>query len=247
MSFESLKPSALLLKLRVARAKKRALRRAEGSKNSSTQEIFSEIYRKGLWGNSEDPEQRYYSGSGSHDENLTSVYLGNIEMLLRSLPNKPDVVDLGCGDFSIGSKIRQYCNTYIACDIVPELIEYNKRKYGDLNVDFRTLNLITDPLPTGDIVFIRQVLQHLSNEQIGELVPKLPTNYKYLILTEHLPKSTGFAPNINKPTGPDIRVEYNSGIVLTKPPFNLRVLNEKLVCEAKVCNSRICTTLYQLN
>jgi hypothetical protein len=90
MSFESLKPSALLLKLRVARAKKRALRRAEGSKNSSTQEIFSEIYRKGLWGNSEDPEKRYYSGSGSHDENLTSVYLGNIEMLLRSLPNKPE-------------------------------------------------------------------------------------------------------------------------------------------------------------
>jgi len=247
MIFNFLKPDAVLLKLQIARAKRRARRRAEKFNNLSTQEIFSEIYQKGLWGNPEEPEQRYYSGSGSHDKNLISIYLEKVESLLRSLSCKPNVVDLGCGDFSIGSKIRQYCNAYIACDVVPELIEYNKIKYRDLHVDFRTLNLITDPLPTGDIVFIRQVLQHLSNEDIQKLLPKLPENYGDLVLTEHLPSSFAFPPNLDKPTGPDIRIEYNSGIVLTKPPFNLRVLDERLICEASDSDGRIRTMLYKLN
>ena len=47
---------------------------------------------------------------------------------LLSLPKKPDVVDLGCGDFVIGSKLRKFCNKYIAVDIVDELINFNKKK-----------------------------------------------------------------------------------------------------------------------
>jgi len=212
----------------------------------NTQEIFSEIYEKGLWGKSENPEHRYYSGSGSHDKNITTIYLSNVSEFLKKLPAVPNVVDLGCGDFSVGSKLRTYCNNYIACDIVPQLIEYNKTKYVDLNVDFRVLNLITDQLPKGDIVFIRQVLQHLSNEQIQKLIPKLHQNYRFLILTEHLPIPKLFTPNLDKPAGPDIRIGYNSGIVLTAPPFNLKTLEEHIICEPEEYDGVIRTLLYKL-
>src|SRR5690606_31565392 len=90
--------------------------------------------------------------------------------------------------------LRMFCSDYIACDIVPDLIEFNKKKYRTHNVDFRVVDLVTDVLPAGDIVFIRQVLQHLRNSQIKQLIPKLVQNYKILILTEHLASSNAFAP-----------------------------------------------------
>jgi hypothetical protein len=239
---KALIPNTVLEKIQVARARKRN----ERFNNLSTQQVFSEIYQNGLWGKSEDPTQPFYSGGGSHDDKITSVYIANVVAILQDLPNKPNVVDLGCGDFSIGSQIRPFCNNYIACDIVPQLIEHNKAKYKNLNVDFRLLNLITDPLPTGDIVFIRQVLQHLSNEQIQQLIPKLYPSYSILILAEHLPKSNRFTPNLDKPAGPHIRLGFNSGIVLTKSPFDLQVVDEQLICEADDYGGVIRATMYKL-
>lgn len=239
-----LMPNFVLTIIQIIRAQKRASRFKIQS--ARTQEIFSEIYEKYLWGKSENPEHGYYSGVGSHDKNITTIYLDNVTVFLKSLPNMPNVVDLGCGDFSVGSQIRAYCNNYVACDIVPQLIERNKKKYVDFNVDFRVLNLITDQLPVGDIIFIRQVLQHLSNEQIQKLIPKLYQNYGYLILTEHLPISKSFYPNIDMPTGPGIRIVYNSGVVLTAPPFNLKTLKEQIICEPVAASGVIRTILYQL-
>ena len=237
-----LMPNFLLTKIQIIREQKRALR----FKSLNVQEIFSEIYEKALWGKSEDPEHRYYSGTGSHDKNITNIYIDNVAHFLKSLPTKPNVVDLGCGDFLVGSQIRAYCNNLVACDIVPQLIEYNKQKYVDLNVDFRVLNLITDQLPVGDIVFIRQVLQHLSNEQIQKIIPKLHLNYSYLFLTEHLPISKSFSYNLDIPTGPYIRIAFNSGVVLTAPPFNLKTLGEQIICEPEESGGIIRTILYKL-
>jgi hypothetical protein len=144
--------------------------------------------------------------------------------------NRPNVVDLGCGDFHIGAQIRGLCGAYAACDIV----------------DFSVIDLTTDILPGGDIVFIRQVLQHLSNDQIIKALPRIASTYKYLILTEHLPAAKTFIANLDKPTGPDNRLGQNSGIVLTKPPFNLAVKEEKVICETMEGGGVIRTWLYRL-
>jgi 2-polyprenyl-3-methyl-5-hydroxy-6-metoxy-1,4-benzoquinol methylase len=237
-------PNFVLTIIQIIRAQKRTSRFK--SQSARTQEIFSEIYEKYLWGKSENPEHGYYSGAGSHDKNITTVYLDNVGVFLKSLPTKPNVVDLGCGDFSVGSQIRAYCNNFVACDIVPQLIEHNKQKYVDLNVDFRVLNLVTDELPVGDIIFIRQVLQHLSNEQIQKIIPKLHLNYSYLFLTEHLPISKSFSRNLDMPTGPYIRLAFNSGVVLTAPPFNLKTLGEQIICEPEEAGGIIRTILYKL-
>ena len=195
-------------------------------------QIFKEIYLQKLW----TPEYlksdyQFYSGVGTYLPELIDVYISEVKIFLLSLPKKPDVVDLGCGDFTIGSKLRKFCNNYIAVDIFDEIINYNKTKYEDLNVDFRALDITSDKLPSGDVGFVRQVLQHLSNESIVNFVKAIKNKYKYLIITEHFPSSKNFVANLDKPTGPDVRLYDKSAVILTKPPFNLRVIKDTDVCE----------------
>ncbi len=198
----------------------------------SEKEIFKIIYEKSHWGNSLDVERPFFSGSGSEVNLVVNQYVDSVSHFLSEFSEKPNVVDLGCGDFYVGSQIRSKCSGYIACDIVPELIEYNKWKYKNLDVDFREVNICEDKLPTGEVVFVREVFQHLSNEAIARVIPELIRCYKYIVFTEHLPINPNFPPNINKPTGPDIRLSFGSGIDLTKKPFNIKIKTQKVLCEA---------------
>ena len=213
-------------------------------------QVFTRIYDENVWGKSSDQGQRFYSGSGSHLQDIVSTYVGAVQGFLTSLEKKPDVADLGCGDFNVGSSIRPFCASYTACDIVPSLIEFNKERYRDRNVDFRVLNLADDALPKADVVFIRQVFQHLSNQHILRAIPKIAASYRYLVLTEHLPDNADFVPNRDKPPGAEVRVAFGSGLVLTRPPFDLKVRSERILCEVPEDGphrGRIRTTAYELS
>jgi hypothetical protein len=109
------------------------------------------------------------------------------------------------------------------------------------------LDLTSDRLPEGDIVFVRQVLQHLSNRKIAREAKKLRSRYKYLVLTEHLPGTQDFVHNLDKRVGPDIRIAMESGVVLTSPPFNLKPRNERKLCQVPEFGGFIVTTLYQFS
>jgi SAM-dependent methyltransferase len=214
--------------------------------NGTPQEIFAKIYAHKTWGESDDLADQFCSGEGSHDPAVVDPYVNAISRFLSSFDRKLDVVDLGCGDFSVGSKIRELCGRYTACDVVAPLIAFNKTKYASLNVDFRVLDLVNDPLPPGEVVFVRQVLQHLSNEHIRKLLPKIPANYRYLVLTEHLPASDPFTPNLDFPTGPTFRLEIGSGVVITAKPFNFKAKRETLLGELPQMGGRIQTRVYEL-
>ena len=216
-------------------------------RNLPTDQIFSRLYHDGFWGKSSDPDQKFFSGTGSHDPTIVNAYVSAIEGFLGSLSEKPDVVDLGCGDFAVGKRIRSLCRNYTGCDIVPSLIAWNAEQHKAMNVDFRVLDITKDTLPPGDVVFIRQVLQHLSNDQIISVLPKLASTYRYLVVTEHLPGIDNFVPNLDKQPGPSIRLEFNSGVVLTKPPFDLRPLEERILCEVGRYGGLIRTHVYRLN
>lgn len=215
--------------------------------NLPTKEVFTKIYLEGAWGRSIDPDQKYFSGSGTHNDEITDAYVLAVEKFLSSIAEKPDVVDLGCGDFTVGSRLRPWCRDYIACDIVEPLIAWNKEKYQALNVDFQVLDLSEDELPSADVVFLRQVLQHLSNDHIARALPQLASKYKHMILTEHLPSSGKFTPNVDKPAGANVRGGLNSGVILTSPPFNLRVKQDIVLCEVPEGGGVIRTNLYRLH
>jgi hypothetical protein len=214
--------------------------------NLSVEQIFTTIYQDGSWGKSEKPSNPFYSGSGSNRDDEIAAYVQSVANFLRGFEVKPNVVDIGCGDFTVGAQLRSFCNRFIACDVVPSLIAFNKARFKDLGVEFKVLDLIKDELPPGEVAFVRQVLQHLSNDQIGQFTAHVSC-YKFLVVTEHLPSHAEFRHNVDKLTGPGTRMGYESGIVLTSPPFNLRPKMEKQICRVNSVDSGVLvTTLYGL-
>ena len=212
----------------------------------STKEVFTKIYNENVWGADSSNPGSYFSGGGSHDATQIAPYISAVNKFIAALPNKPDVIDIGCGDFNIGSKIRGLCNKYIACDIVDGLIDQNKINFKDAAVDFRVFDLTNEKCEKVDIIFVRQVLQHLSNDDIKKGLQNIIPYCKYLILTEHLPPGN-FKRNLDKPTGPDIRAVLNSGIDITASPFNFSNLKGECICEVPDALGSIKTFVYRCN
>tara|TARA_B100000900_G_C20588656_1_gene720692 strand:- start:543 stop:1244 length:702 start_codon:yes stop_codon:yes gene_type:complete len=189
--------------------------------NLSTEQIFSKIYSERTWNiKSSD----FNSGPGSHNESLVKPYLKFVNSFIKQKEIKT-IVDLGCGDFNVGKSIYKPLKKYIAFDIVPDLIERNKKKFNDKKIVFKCKDFIVDPIPIADCVIVRQVLQHLDNKSIIKVLDKIKL-YKYAIITEHIPKKI-FKPNIDKKIGPTTRLEFNSGLNIEIDPFNFYFVKKK--------------------
>jgi len=216
------------------------------SKNKNpwpTKEVMIQIYQMHLWGGK---EYEFYSGEGSHDASIIGPYQEVVLSFLKSFDKPLTVCDLGCGDFNVSKVFTPFTKEYIGIDIVPDLIKRNQALFQEDNRSFICKDLAIDELPTGDCALMRQVLQHLSNDEIQKILTKLST-YRYVILTEHLP-SGDFIPNKDKIASQGIRLKQHSGINLIEPPFNWKILSSKelLTIELAPGKGKIVTTLYNV-
>jgi len=220
------------------------LKKKQPKKPWPTKDAMAQIYENNLWGGK---QAGFHSGAGSHDPELVNPYLKTVSAFLASFQAPPVVCDLGCGDFNIGKALVKYSKKYIAIDIVPNLIAYNKKMFKVENLEFHSLDIAKDALPSGDCVILRQVLQHLSNAEIKSVVEKL-YNYKYVILTEHLPEED-FEPNKDIISGQGIRLKKQSGVNLLASPFNFRAKEEKELLSVKSPKFKgvLVTSLYKVN
>jgi hypothetical protein len=209
----------------------------------TNQEVFSKIYRQRVWGGDHLP---FYSGGGSVEAEVVEPYIASVKNFVSGLSNPITAVDLGCGDFRVGSRLVYSFERYTAVDVVEDLIEFNRSHYRDLPVKFELLDLTVGPIPKGDLLMVRQVLQHLSNRDISKFLKLIPNEFRYLVITEHLPTELNFTANLDKKTGPDNRLGIKSGIVLTKEPFNLRVESQEILASEPQAGGVIVTTLYTL-
>lgn len=204
-----------------ARHRYRRLRRfAEHTINRqrTPEQVFSRIYEDGLWGKG---ENGFHSGSGSIEAHAVAY----VQALSRYIAEHSirSVVDLGCGDFNVGRKIVALGVDYTGVDVVPALIQHHAAQHSSERVRFARLDIVRDPLPDGDLCLIRQVLQHLSNDQIATILPRL-AHYRHVLITEHFPAAGAhIVPNRDKPHGHDTRIEDDSAVFLDQPPFNARV------------------------
>jgi hypothetical protein len=96
-----------------------------------------------------------------------------------------------------------------------------------------------DPLPEGDIVTIREVFQHLSNDTILGALDNLRPKFKVAIITEAVPIKPA-APNLDIVSGYRTRDGRNSGVFLELAPFGLKILDRY---EVKARDSEILRTL----
>lgn len=217
----------------------------------TAREVFTRIYEKRIW---EGADDGFSSGAGSRNTSIVDPYVDAIlEWAAEHNGHDKTALDMGCGDFYVGRRIHPAFARYIAADIVPILIENHRSNHVDDRLEFHCIDAIEDPLPPeADVVFFRQVLQHLSNAQIAAIVPKL-RQFPNVIITEHLPADTANTRyNLDKPHGGDIRHSQNSGIDLEHTPFNLtpsssRVLLEVAAGEDPTRDGIIRTTWYRFD
>jgi hypothetical protein len=196
--------------------KRRKWRKSQANKKRSASDVFSEIYANNVWGGSAGD---FHSGAGTHGP-AAPLYLSTINAFIKE-HHVLSVVDIGCGDYEIGSKIE--VAQYTGVDVVSALTDRNNAAFGSINRQFRCLDAAgVDELPAADLCLIRQVMQHLSNDQIMAIVAKLGA-FKYVIVTEHQPSERDYrSANRDKAHGDDTRLYYGSGVYLDQPPFNLR-------------------------
>jgi len=138
-------------------------------------ETFTKIYTNNLWASAESK-----SGSGSELQN-TEVLRKELSILFKKY-KVTSMLDIPCGDFNWMKEVDLKDVIYIGADIVEELIQSNSSKY--LSQHFTTLNLIEDILPQVDLVFVRDCLGHLSNENVLKALENIKrSGSKYLLAT----------------------------------------------------------------
>lgn len=204
----------------------------ERNRGRSSEAVFTDIYAKNAWGGA---KGEFFSGRGSVDEDLVAPYISLVsDTVSRDGLAGSTFVDLGCGDFRIGHRLLPFCSRYTGVDVVRPLVDRNQEQYGCDTVRFVALDIVADALPVGEVCLVRQVFQHLSNQDICSVLLKLQ-KFKLVIITEHYPTGTEApVPNLDKVRGGDTRVLDNSGVYLSVPPFNLPEQSLSLALELPV-------------
>jgi len=205
------------------------------------EDVFGEIYARNVWG---EGDRGHFSGPGSHNAKVIKPYIKAIENFSQGFADKLTATDIGCGDFNVGFQISGFFKNYTGCDIVESVIEKNKKKYKS---NFITLNAVKEKVPDSDVIFIREVLQHLSNADIQSILNNIKGNYRYLIVTDARPCGGVVVPNLDIISGPIARrADNKSGVVLEESPFSINYSDTEILCQVAIPNSDkvLVTTLF---
>lgn len=177
---------------------------------------FKEVYNKNLFEGDES-----ISGRGS-SLGQTMVLKEKLIPLLEELDVKI-FLDVPCGDFNWMQHINFGDIKYIGGDIVENLIEENKKRFGNMNHDFQYIDLTSSTLPDADAIFCRDVFVHLNYIQIFKALKNIKkSNIKYLMTTIFTDRQE------NKDLTDGV---FWRPLNLQKSPFNfsqpIKLLNEK--------------------
>jgi hypothetical protein len=184
------------------------------------QEAFDEVYKKGLWGRGD-----ANSGPGSAGD-FADRYVAFVQDYAAKHKLRT-VVDGGCGDFLVGSRLAPSFDRYTALDVSPFIIDINKRRYAQnptlQHVNFDVADMTAAIFPPADLVLIRQVLQHLTNAQIEKVLQNLEAStWRRALITEDVcDPANDPAPNIDLPThSVRTRTPLRSGVYIDQAPFH---------------------------
>ena len=183
-----------------------------GSRLDSVQ-VFREAFRSNLWGG----DAR--SGPGSTPDQTAGIGAA-LPVLCERLSVRL-LLDVPCGDFSWMAEVRLGNVSYIGGDLVPEIIEQNRRGHAGAERTFLQLDLTRSELPAADLLLCRDCLVHLSNAHIRAALVNVARSEIRWLLTTTFPA---------EPENVDIVTGDWRPIDLTKPPFDLpapvELLNE---------------------
>ena len=138
-------------------------------------ETFTNIYEKNLWQSAESK-----SGPGSELKSTEKIR-AELPMLIDKFGIK-SILDIPCGDMNWMSTINLDNIKYIGADIVPAIIDSNRIIYP--NKEFKVLDITSDILPKVDLIFTRDCLGHLSNDNVIKAIKNAKeSGSRYLLAT----------------------------------------------------------------
>jgi hypothetical protein len=180
--------------------------RYAGDEYTDRGEAFDTIYRQNRWGSGESR-----SGQGSTLA-YTRPLRASLARCLAELKVRA-LLDAPCGDFNWMRRVELPAGTrYIGGDIVAPLIEELQRKNGDATHMFLRMDIVEEPLPEADLWLCRDVLFHLSNEEILRVLRNFcRSSIPYILTTTY---------NFQK-FNSDIKSGGFRFINLRRPPFTL--------------------------
>ena len=207
------------------------------------QRAFERVYIEGRWLHGAD-------GAASCASGWSDVAAGQGEAALQAVAHVVgaykirSIADVPCGDgcFAgalLGSLRNRTTNVppveYWGVDIVKSLVERNRARLADATTHFIAADVVSgaSPLPSADLVFSRQMLQHLCTEDALRFVRLVArSSARYALLTTFETDDNFVNTDIPCASG-GYRAQD-----LTKPPFSLppplALFNERYPVDGRV-------------
>lgn len=138
--------------------------------------VFSKIFQENTWGNAETK-----SGPGSTVE-ATRHVASQLSVLLPQLGTKV-LLDIPCGEYHWIRTLDLRGAAYIGADVSPDVVAHNQR-YANDKTQFLTLDIVESPLPSVDVVLVRDCLVHLPIRDCMEAMFNIcRSRSKFLLMT----------------------------------------------------------------
>ena len=142
---------------------------------------FSYIYKSKYWKNMTNGS---LSGGGSNE--IATCQIKKELRLFIDDNNIKSIIDIPCGDWKWMSDFNLSGIVYTGYDVVDGIIESNKSKYLNNNIDFYVKNLINESLPKTDLIIIRDLLVHLDESDIIKCLHNIDSSeFKYVGITNY--------------------------------------------------------------
>ena len=173
--------------------------------DEATHEPFRKLYESSdsQWGNT--------SGPGS-DAFYTTDYRGFLSKFIR-LNSIKSVTDVGCGDWQFSRFIDFGGARYLGLDVVDSVIRRNLERYRTDSITFQKMPENAASIQPGDLLIMKDVLQHLPDERILHFKTTLFSKFKHCLLINSFRK-------LNTPQNVDIPAGSFRCLDLTQQPYN---------------------------
>jgi len=155
-------------------------------------DYFGNIYYSKSWG-----YEGSLSGGGSSPSNTVSYREFLVDFIDK---NKiKTVYDFGCGDWSFSKLIDWSSVKYTGIEVVKDLIDEHRKNYGSETIKFVYLKDAQKFYRYhGDLLIIKDVLQHWTNDEVTTFLDNVIDNFKYILITNSYTQVEDWEDNTNR-------------------------------------------------
>ena len=138
-------------------------------------QVFEKIYEKKKWGSN-----GTLSGEGTRPE-AAAEYVLYLSNFLIAHPEINSILDIGHGDWKMWPDRYFSKFDYTGIDITSSVVDNCIRQFGNDHQRFIEADFLEIELPQADLLLIKDVLIHLSNDDIKKTLGRL-SEFKYSIV-----------------------------------------------------------------